>query len=115
MNPRTGRCWQYNHEERHMATDPIQEADQDALEMRREQQRMQMDAVSARFRHHPPTDPTVISAHEQARRMGEGFALWLLASVPDCPERAKAIDAIDLATMHANAAIARTQLDIPSD
>ena len=54
---------------------------------------------------------TIIKATaRKVRTLGKGYAQWLLMFVPDCPERDKAIDAIDLATMHANAAIARTQL-----
>lgn len=64
----------------------------------------------ARFAHHPPTAPNVIQAHEQARTLGAGFAQWLLMFLPDCDERDKAMDALDLTVMHANAAIARTQL-----
>lgn len=71
----------------------------------------ELRAAQDRFTHHPPTSPQVIRAHERARENGSAFATWLLRHVPPCPERERALDAIDLATMHANAAIARTQLE----
>lgn len=116
VNPNTGRCYLYRHEQKEMqVADPIDTAEQDALEARREQQRTEMNEVSRRFWHHAPRSERVVQAHQQARRLGESFALWLVASVPDCEERRKAIDALDLATMHSNAAIARTQLGLPAE
>lgn len=63
-----------------------------------------------RFSHHPPSSDAVVNAHETARELGLAFALWLVNGIPWSPERDKAMDALDLAVMHTNAAIARHQL-----
>jgi hypothetical protein len=86
------------------------EADARAQTAAQDHRAHEVRRTADRFRHHPPTGPNVVQAHEQARTLGAGYAQWLMMFVPDCPERDKALDAVDLATMHANAAIARTQL-----
>lgn len=66
------------------------------------------DALSRRFRHHPPTTEHVIDLHEQARRQCLDLAEWLNENLPEAaPEAEKALDAVDDACKHANAAIAR--------
>jgi hypothetical protein len=83
---------------------------QHVREQQEQGQRWLNNLTMARFEHHPPSGPDVVRAHEQARTLGKSFAKWLLVFLPDCDERDKALDALDLAVMHANAAIARTQL-----
>lgn len=117
INPTTGRCMKYNHPSEENAVDPIATAEQfnNEAEARTEAARQQVRAqrrarLERRFLHHPPTSPLVIEQHEQVREMGDVYAKFLFDNLPDCDEVRKAIDAIDLATMYANAAIARTQL-----
>jgi hypothetical protein len=71
---------------------------------------MDADQLAERFRHHPPTVPAVIAAHEVVRELAAAFARALNEALPECDEKAKALDAVDLAAMHANSAVARTQL-----
>lgn len=63
-----------------------------------------------RFAHHPPTSAEVIAAHEQVRVEFARLAVWVHDLLPAGDDRRKAIDAIDVAAMAANAAVARTQL-----
>lgn len=72
---------------------------------------MDADLVANRFVHHPPKNEDVVSAHVWTRESFMDLALQINATLPDCPEKEKAIDALDLAAMHTNAAIARTQLE----
>ena len=67
-------------------------------------------AITRRFRHHPPTSREVIDAHERVRAYGLALALHLDDVLPDCPEKGRALDAVDDVVMYANAGIARTQL-----
>ena len=46
-------------------------------------------------------------AHEQIRALFRDLALELARVLPDCGERDKAVDALDVACMYANAAVAR--------
>lgn len=71
---------------------------------------MEREELGRRFEHHPPTSDDVIKAHELVRASFANLAQWVNSLLPDCPERDKAIDALDLAAMHSNAGIARTQL-----
>lgn len=87
------------------------EAEARAAQAVEDARHVRIEEMARRFHHHPPTTPAVIQAHEQARALGEGFARWLMMFVPNSPERDKALDALDLTVMHANAAIARTQLE----
>lgn len=88
-----------------------QEAIDRAAQLADDLKHAELRAAQNRFIHHPPTTPQVIQAHESARDIGSACVTWLLRYVPPCPERNSAVDAIDLAIMHANAAIARTQLE----
>jgi len=72
------------------------------------------NAIVNRFVHHPPTSDEVIGAHVDTRVNFETIARWVNSILPDCPEKEKAIDALDLAAMHTNAGIARTQLQTQS-
>jgi hypothetical protein len=72
------------------------------------------DAIANRFVHHPPKNEDVVEAHVSAREEFMHLALQINALFPDCPEKEKAIDALDLAAMHTNAGIARTQLETQS-
>lgn len=71
--------------------------------------------LAARFAHHPPQGDAVIRAHVQIRVWFGELADAVNHLLPDCPERDKALDALDLAAMHSNAAIARTQMEVKSD
>lgn len=71
---------------------------------------MDREELSRRFAYHQPTTDDVKKAHENVRSAFENMAQWINSLLPDCPEKDKAIDAIDLAAMHSNAGIARTQL-----
>lgn len=70
-----------------------------------------LDELARRFTHHAPTDDQAgrdrIAQHERVRAAGLAFAQLLADLTPDCPERARALDAVDDAVMRANAAIAR--------
>jgi len=68
------------------------------------------DKLHERFIHHPPANQHVIDAHEFTRVNFEELAHKMNATLPDCSEKDKALDALDLAAMYSNAAIARTQL-----
>lgn len=60
-----------------------------------------------RFTFHPAATPGRAEEHEAVCARCGDLSAWLRANLPDCPERDKAIDAVDLAQMQANAAIAR--------
>lgn len=59
------------------------------------------------FGYHPPKDETVAEAHEQVRGLGFEFARALRDTCPASRELERAIEAVDDAVKHANAAIAR--------
>jgi hypothetical protein len=63
-------------------------------------------ALAPRFTFHPAT-PQTAPLHDKVRELGHFAAAELLRLCPQSDELVKAIDAIDLAVMHANAAIAR--------
>jgi hypothetical protein len=65
------------------------------------------DDVARRFAYHPPRRAGVADLHEHVRDECAGLAQELNRVLPGCPEAWKALDAVDLACMHANAAIAR--------
>lgn len=71
---------------------------------------MNPTAITERFRYHPPSNDAVIIIHVKMRDEFMQLAHKINVQVPDCPEKEKAIDSLDLACMHVNAAIARTQL-----
>lgn len=71
---------------------------------------MDDSTLKTRFAHHAPKSTAVSQAHEQARERGLDFARWINETLPDSSEKTKALDALDLTVMHANAGIARTQL-----
>lgn len=95
----------------HFSQEAVERAVRIATEAKRQAHAEKVEQIRNRFRYHPPTHPDVIKAHEQARTLGEMFSMFLLG-LPPCDERDRALDAVYLATMHANAAIARTQLGI---
>lgn len=72
---------------------------------------MDRDAITNRFTHHAPQNTEVVGAHVETRHHFNTLAQWVNEILPDCPEKEKAIDALDLAAMHTNAGIARTQLE----
>lgn len=61
--------------------------------------------------HHPPRTEAVVQAHTRARALIGQVGHDLLDTVPPCPEVEKMLDALELALMHANAAIARRHPD----
>jgi hypothetical protein len=61
------------------------------------------------FAYHPPSDPMVMRAHEEVRTRAHQLAAWFNWLLPEGREKSQALTALDLAAMHANAAIARTQ------
>ena len=61
--------------------------------------------------YHPPQSPEVIAAHEKARALVGQVGHDLLDIMPACPEVEQCLAALDLALMHANAAIARHHPD----
>jgi hypothetical protein len=71
--------------------------------------------IQERFAHHPPSTSEVAWAHERVREICLRAAEELVDLVPDCREFELAIEALDLACMHANAAVARTQLGRVTD
>lgn len=66
--------------------------------------------IAQRFAYHPPSTAEVVAAHERVRATCLRAAQEFSSLVPACREAELAIEALDLACMHANAAIARTQL-----
>lgn len=60
-----------------------------------------------RFSFHPAAAPQMASLYEQNRQAGLEFARLLNSYCPNSRELWRAIDAIDMAVMWANAAIAR--------
>lgn len=71
---------------------------------------MEREAINRRFAYHQPSGDDVKVAHEDTRVNFNTLAQWVNETLPDCPEKIKAIDSLDLAAMHTNAGIARTQL-----
>lgn len=71
--------------------------------------------LSDRFTFHPVTDDAEgggrAAKHERIRNAGRTLAELIVDLVPECPERARAVDAVDDAVMRANAGLARPQLD----
>lgn len=59
------------------------------------------------FAHHPPKSSEVGRLHAHVRDVHRGVYLELLRVLPDTPERTRALDALDDACKHANAAVAR--------
>lgn len=68
---------------------------------------MDPEEITTRFAHHPPTSEARVAAHERVRGLCADLARKLALLLPDSPEADKALDALDLAAMHANAALAR--------
>lgn len=66
--------------------------------------------IHQRFAHHAPSGPEVVQAHERVRAACLRAAEEFSSIVPVCREFELALEALDLACMHANAAVARTQL-----
>lgn len=62
-----------------------------------------------RFAHHPPKDKIIVAAHEQVRGNFSVLAAWVDELLPESPDKGRAIDALHLASMLTNAAIARGQ------
>lgn len=63
--------------------------------------------ITTRFAHHPSTSQARVAAHERVRLLCADLARKLALLLPDSPEATKALDALDLVAMHANAALAR--------
>lgn len=64
------------------------------------------DYLDRAFKHHPPNDPRIIEMHEQVRATLRDSAA-LVTFLPNVNERRLALEALELAVMWANAAIAR--------
>ena len=62
--------------------------------------------VEIRFTHHPPKAGQ-LSAYTTIRNAGMDMALTIFGLCPDTHERDRAIEAVDMAVMWANASIAR--------
>lgn len=65
--------------------------------------------LTLRFSHHPPRNEQVMDLHAEVRKRCLDLAEWMNENLPEhgLPEAERAIDAIDDACKHANAAIAR--------
>lgn len=74
------------------------------------QDQLTADLVQHRAAHHPPQTPDVIEAHSEIRNRVNELAQYLADLLPDVPEKADALRALDMAMMWANSAVARTQL-----
>lgn len=59
-----------------------------------------------RVQHHPPRTESVVDTHEQARALVGQVGHELLDLLPPCPEVNQVLDALHLALLHANTAIA---------
>jgi hypothetical protein len=73
-----------------------------------------LDELRNRFAYHKPPDDLTASAHDSVRKLTLSVAEFLLGVLPDCDERRRAIDALDDAMKHANAAIARHGIRRPA-
>lgn len=65
--------------------------------------------LTLRFSHHPPRTEQVMDLHAEVRKRCLDLAEWMNENLPEngLPEAERAIDAVDDACKHANAAIAR--------
>lgn len=61
------------------------------------------------FTFHPPRDDADIQVHEAIRQQGFAFASMLVEVLPQSRELSLALTKIEEATMHANAALARSR------
>lgn len=68
---------------------------------------MDSEIITNIFGYHPPQDQETVAKHERVRDLCRDAAHELNAILPPCTEKRAAIDALELAMMHANGAIAR--------
>lgn len=59
-----------------------------------------------RFRHHPPSDSAVVSAHQTIRGVCQNAAVWMNVHLPESREKSLALTALQEAMMWGNAAVA---------
>lgn len=71
---------------------------------------MDHEELTRRFRHHPPSNDTVIQAHGRIRISCEALAVLFNELLVEGREKSLALTRLDEAAMYANASIARTQL-----
>jgi hypothetical protein len=65
---------------------------------------MDLDRV---FSFHPPKDEETAMMHQAVRQNCRSLAKFLSFTLPECEEKKRALDAVDDAMKHSNAAIAR--------
>ena len=69
---------------------------------------MDNEELVKRFTYHPPKG-TQANRYENIRDKALKFAMFLVSQTPESREQTQAIDALDDAVKHANAAIARNE------
>lgn len=69
-------------------------------------ERAEREEMDRRFTYHPPTGEQK-ELYSAIRHIARDMAMCIRDLCPDCHEKQVAIDALDVATMMANAAIAR--------
>lgn len=68
---------------------------------------MDKDELRNRFTYHEPPDDNTRELHEAVRHRCYALASWFANVLPPSGEARRAVDALDDAMKHANAAIAR--------
>lgn len=67
------------------------------------------ETLASWFAYHPPSSPTIATAHERVRALFGDLARELNALLPECPDKTVALRAVREAMYHANACIAVQQ------
>lgn len=64
------------------------------------------DELLVRYQHHAPQNQATVDAHRRAREILCDAAIELNNLLAECPDKDKALDALELARVHSNTAIA---------
>lgn len=64
------------------------------------------DEIRNEFAHHAPRDNDVVAAHDRVRMLLSDAAVELNEMLPDGRHKEKALDAVEMARLYANTAIA---------
>jgi len=64
------------------------------------------DEIKNNLAHHPPMTDAVVALHTSVRSYATNMSLWLNDNLPECDEKDRALEAVRIAMMWANAAVA---------